>query len=401
MRTGSRRGFWWANERLGGLVGRERRIAVDAQAMAVIISRVAKGGNLSKRNWRRQWLLRRARKYFLRPRVVAGRQRHVAMPRGEIISFPPRGTTTALDKAIEIELPPCLDFEENYETTVNRLRQLRDSSYGLFRVKKLKFDNLLFISPAAALVLASEVDQWKQRLGSGRLRADVDSWDGEVKRRLFEMGYFELLDLDLPPMAGQQNDVTFLKFLRGESGEKVDPGTLAKNLRINIEAIVGQGINKHFLFEGLSEAITNVSQHAYPASMPNIRKKQWWLSASFDRQTRNLQVMFYDQGVGIPKTLHTSHLWEGIKEFFGGWTDARKIKAAMEYGRSSTERPERGKGLKNLVEFAKVHEAGRLSIYSERGLYRILHTRDNELRTIGRNHKESIGGTLIEWSVKL
>ena len=38
-------------------------------------------------------------------------------------------------------------------------------------------------------------------------------------------------------------------------------------------------------------------------------------------------------------------------------------------------RPERGKGLQNLVEFATHYPEGRLSIFSSNGLYRLLSTR--------------------------
>ena len=41
----------------------------------------------------------------------------------------------------------------------------------------------------------------------------------------------------------------------------------------------------------------------------------------------------------------------------------------MEVGRTSTRLQERGKGLQNLVEFAKIYSEGRLSIYSIRGMY--------------------------------
>jgi hypothetical protein len=306
--------------------------------------------------------------------------------------------SSKLDEPVEITLPIRLDFDENFEATVSRLNTLRSASAGLLRVKKLRFDELKFISPAAALVLASEVDKWNQ-LVQGRLRADVDSWDPPIRRLLSQMGYFDLLGLSRPVLSGTESTVSFLKFRRGGSGES-DSGKMAKDLRIDVEKIVGKGISRHHLFEGLSEAITNVIQHAYPPSMSSIGK-QWWLSASFDRNRRNLHVMFYDQGVGIPNTLPTSHLFESMKALFSRWSDSEKIQAAMEYGRSSVGEPQRGKGLQNLLEFARVYDEGRLSIYSRNGLYRVEHTRDNKIETIKRDHKRSIGGTLIEWSVKL
>jgi hypothetical protein len=307
--------------------------------------------------------------------------------------------TSGGGNTVEIWLPERLDFEQNYEATACHFKMVRFASYNRFGIKNLHFDNITSISPSAALVLASEVDRWNQRVG-GKLRAHVETWDDEIKRLLCEMGYFELLGLQKPATEGKGGDVTFLQFLKGESGQS-NIGQLAKQLRVQIENIVGKEIKKHFLFEGLSEAITNVGQHAYPPSILDGRPKQWWLSASFNKRDRQLNVMFYDQGVGIPNTLPTSHLFEHIKGFFHLWDDSQKIEAAMEYGRSATQRPERGKGLKNLLEFAKAHEAGRLSIYSRCGLYRLAHNSDDRIETARRQHETSVGGTLIEWSVRL
>jgi hypothetical protein len=152
-------------------------------------------------------------------------------------------------------LPPKLDFEENYETTASHFRLVRDAARGRYRLKKLGFENITNISPAAALVLASEVDQWKKR--TVRMRAATELWNDDIRRLLIEMGYFELLGLERPETPAPAGNVTFLNFRRGTSGP-VDKGKLAKDLRIDIEGIVGKGIKKHEFFQGLSEAMVTV-----------------------------------------------------------------------------------------------------------------------------------------------
>jgi hypothetical protein len=251
------------------------------------------------------------------------------------------------------------------------------------------------------LVLASEVDLWNQKIGQ-RLKANVDTWDEDIKRLLCQMGYFELLKIRKPETQWPSGSTTFLPF-KGGRVQKRDGGELAKQLRIEIERIVGGPIKKHFLFEGLSEAITNVSQHAYTAAN-KFTLEQWWLSASFNSTDRKLCVMFYDQGEGIPNTLPRSYFFELIKDTFNFWTDSQKIQAAMETGRTSTGRPERGKGLQNFLEFAKSHREGQLSIYSLCGMYRQIFASNAGLQTsesMRRDHETSIGGTLVEWSVRL
>ena len=191
-------------------------------------------------------------------------------------------------------------------------------------LRRLSVNQIEYNSPSAALVLASEVDRWNQRI-KGRIRAELPSWQPEIKQLLCEMGYFELLKIPKPEVDDSTKSTVFLKFTRGDVADP-NAGAIAKQFRIDVEAMVGTSIKKHFLFEGLSEAITNVGQHAYPD--PTLFR-QWWLSASIDRKEKKLSIVFYDQGVGIPTTLPRAKFFEGIKAFFNTWKDSEKIEAAM------------------------------------------------------------------------
>jgi hypothetical protein len=331
---------------------------------------------------------------------------------GKVMCFAPKVVVPSLNKytassvkltascKLCIDLPSRLDFEDNYEKTASHFALLRDSIREDRPIEHLRFDKLNYISPSAALVLASEVDRWNQKV-HGRLKARLRSWNESVKRLLCQMGYFELLNLPRPKTPLADGNTTFLRFKRGCAGE--DGGALARQLRMEIEQIVGAPIQKHFLFEGLSEAITNVGQHAYQ-NVSEMNWKQWWLSASYQREDRKLCVTFYDQGDGIPQTLPHAHFFELFKDLFHSWSDSQKIEAAMEVGRSSTRRIGRGLGLQNLEEFAKAHKNGQLSIYSLCGMYRLNFAVDENAPinlTSRRDFELSIGGTLIEWSVTL
>lgn len=88
--------------------------------------------------------------------------------------------------------------------------------------------------------------------------------------------------------------------------------------------------------------------------------------------------------------------------------DSRKIAAAMKAKRTSTKQPERGHGLQDLVHFAKAFTNGQLRIYSKRGKFQMAWKGGNlngeskeDLTESKEEFKNSIGGTLIEWSVVL
>ena len=307
------------------------------------------------------------------------------------------------DRGVIVTLPEALDFEENYEETCHVFSILRKAVECKWKLRRIEFGALRSLSTSAALVLASAMDQWNKRV-KGSLKADLASWSGNIRKLLCQMGYFELLGLRRPKTSWSSEGMTFLPFLSGRVGE-ADAGAKARLLRINIEQMVGRPIIRTALFDGLSEAITNAGQHAY-REVEDKNRRFWWLSASFDDHSQELRVAFYDKGHGIPKTLKSHELFASIREFFTEWSDAKKIQAAMELGRTSSGKAERGKGLQNLIEFAKAHPKGLLSITSLRGTYSELHRRGpgpvpSKPEISMKSHTNSIGGTLIEWSVSL
>jgi hypothetical protein len=80
--------------------------------------------------------------------------------------------------------------------------------------------------------------------------------------------------LKLPPLENNSptNDTTFLKFISGKNSE----GKKAKQLRENIERVIGKSLEqKLHLFDGLTEAFTNTTQHAYDKDNSKEFDK-WW-----------------------------------------------------------------------------------------------------------------------------
>jgi hypothetical protein len=206
------------------------------------------------------------------------------------------------------------------------------------------------------------------------------------------MGFFELLGMARPVDPGIPINTTFLPFIRRNVIDaKSSAGDMARELRKQIEAAAGVEIVKHLLFEGLSEAITNVSQHAY-FSTDQVR--DWWMSAAIDKGL--VTVSFYDHGRTIPGTLPASKLYEKFKDSFGGWNDGEKIKAAMQVGRSSTGVEGRGKGLQNFLQIIKHYPGSRLRIFSNRGLLTVSNTPDGLTFESGVAESPLLG-TLIEW----
>jgi len=300
-----------------------------------------------------------------------------------------------VNRRVRIDLPERLDLEENYEVTVTHLANVRRAAQRKFRLSYLSFEKIKYISPSAALLLASEIDRWKSAVGE-RVSADHKTWDPSVCRLLCEMGFFELLRLTRPDDVREVENTRFLPFIRGNVEERGDrAGRQAQLLRQRIEEAAGVQIRKHLLFAGVSEAITNVSQHAYSKKKLSRELKPWWMSAALVEGT--VVVSFYDHGRTIPGTLPASKLFEHMREAILAWHDGDRILAAMQMGRTSTGSPRRGKGLQNFLELIHAHANSQLRIISNRGVLVVKNQGTPELSYHPTIVQTCLRGTLIEW----
>lgn len=156
------------------------------------------------------------------------------------------------------------------------------------------------------------------------------------------------------------------------------------------------------LFRGLGEAMTNAKHHAYI----DIRedglnytppRNDWWMFS----QSRQgyLSVVFCDLGIGIPNTLPLKKptLFKRIFALGRAGSDGACIEDAIEDSRTRTLRPERGKGLGNIVDVVSGLKGGVVMVLSNRGFYFSKH--GAAPKTYDLN--DSILGTLIFWRVPL
>jgi len=303
-------------------------------------------------------------------------------------------------KVVQVTLlaPNNFCLRENYHETAKFFQEFREKSAGMLHSPNIEFRSIERISPEAALALASELDSIRITTGS-RLRArHLDKWNPEVRRLLFEMGLFRLLNVANGPEAEQSSGIKFIRF---RSHHQVR-GDHAREVQDEIEAVVGPFLKRKILARGLAEAMTNVHQHAYPDDYDygHPIAKHWWIGGSVDPSERRLTVIVFDQGVGIPYTLPQKGRDGWLKGILGALglkdSDGSRIRAAMELGRSSTNEPNRGKGLSDIKRFALLHDRAELRILSGCGEY--LYSSDREE---SRNHAIPLKGTMIYWSATI
>lgn len=316
-------------------------------------------------------------------------------------------------KRITLYLPEEMNFFEGYESTVLHISAIRKLAIttGLprkaYKLVSVNFDNLKKISTSAALVLTAELSKWDDAVRQ-KLRPSVDNWDQGILKQFTDLGFFDLFhNNSIEQSQGQTSEaskIRLVRYIKGRCGDSAK----TRVLKNEIADIVGDTVSKWtFLHSGLTEAITNVSHHAYPDEYGfSERDRNWYLTGSFNDDSKELKIVFYDQGIGIPKSLPESDVWEKILKYLSGFAVAERkkdevlLRAAVVLDRTSTLETDRGKGLQDLLEFIRQSKGGYLSILSLKGLFKFsMHNGKEKIKS--EHFDNSICGTLIIWSVTL
>lgn len=281
----------------------------------------------------------------------------------------------------------------------------------------IDFTTIKYISAASALILAAEYDRARAvRAQStkeiGRLFVvDPHLWAREVFDKLVSVGFFDILRIANTDVGDSNPDERVLRF---RSGKQSDPVAISEMLDDLGKMFQDVGLNADdacFELNGaLGEAMENAVRCAYPADRP-LRYPhvgRWWMTGALSRSTRRMQVAIFDQGVSIPGSLSDWKFYEGFLARFKRAVglqaalsepkyDGTVIEIAIEESATSTMLEKHGKGLGHIKAFVDSCTSGRLTIISRNGFYMYEKGRKPVVKSLAVN----IGGTLVEWDVRI
>ena len=296
---------------------------------------------------------------------------------------------------------------ENFEGVTKVLDEIRQQSNRQRNEKVyIDFREIEEISAGAALVLAAELDRWNHvpHHRGRKLRAvDVDEWDEHVRQRLEDMGFFDLLQVQVSER--DQQDGSSTKYIRFRSGTQVE-GKAIEDLRtLDLVPFFGDSVPKRRrLYAAVAEAMTNVVHHAYQDRTGTTRPN-WWLSASHNVQAGEIRILLYDQGAGIPATL-PKKFGDRVRQILPKGllsTDAEMIRAAHDLTKTASGQKHRGHGLqrdvRRYVEAIECTSAYRVT--SSHGQYSWKRGPDGRPEESTYNFRRPLFGTLIEWRLTL
>lgn len=338
-----------------------------------------------------------------------------------------------------IPMPENFCLIENYDTVAECLGELRHRfttsakaitkarTEGGRRKTKLRryqrfdsytdFASIKRITPAAALVLASEYDRILSlyNIPEWLTAINIEKWNEDVLTTLRDVGFLSLLNVEDPRELAVRGGKYIVPFL---SGAKVYGAQIDKLIRTMAELAGARGIEDSErllqmtrVYDGLGEAIQNVEDHAYPAGAFKDDRvlKKWWITGSVEPSKKRFTVVIYDHGVSIPVSLP---LWRRFGEFRTAFAktfgidydskspdhDGETISQAVQLGWTSTGKAWHGKGLPMIRDIVDNCASGTLRIFSRCGQYSY---ESASSKASYSSRKLPISGTLVEWDLFL
>jgi hypothetical protein len=300
-------------------------------------------------------------------------------------------------------VPERLCLRSNRDEVIQLISQIRDVVLKEKRRIYLYFDRLQYLEPAATIMLVAEIDRCRSVFPKNKFGTTIMGnypEDNKVYAQLCEMGFYRLIsvvaDDRIPHGILPDNRPIFLSV---KSMSRVEPHLAAHFVRLVMQGAFEMADSaQRKMVAALKEAMQNSNEHAYmhETEYPVV-KRRWWIAGHLDPETREMMVLLFDQGIGIPRHLPVT-TFDRIKGALAmSWTptDGHMIAAATELFRSSTGSAGRGRGFRDMKRFVDACDDGELRVLSNRGAF--TYTRDD---TRIDDYGDSIGGTLIEWRVR-
>lgn len=318
---------------------------------------------------------------------------------------------------LEIKLPENIDFEENIENMVLITSDIEKNSKTWSPRFSLNHKNIKSISIAGLLYLVGQISKvakaknlklkYNEELG---LRKN----DERIRYLFSKIGYWESFGITKPYTITQEmKDNYFLSIQTDTKSDILLLNKIKQFIKINIDFMNEYAIEYKF-DDAVKEAMANSIEHAYPDDFKEFGKEKgkWWICGHFDKINNSLELVFYDYGMGIRKSI-TRNLGEEANRVLIDRlkdnilrSDADLIEIAINGNLTkynNYKEHDRGKGFQRFQEFAKVsgHNC-EMTIVSGKGKYKFIYDGKNQKEEIKKSTITSnIEGMLIKWKIQL
>lgn len=286
------------------------------------------------------------------------------------------------------------------------LRMVEGVVLGSSRPVRIDFRKTKRLYVPGALLLYAGLDSVLRRcINVERPIRIIPPTSSRAQQVMKQIGIFDLCGLS-SPVQPTRNDVIYWRLATGstQSGDELQ---ILDVIADRVNRGDAENVQKSGLWRGVSEAVNNAHEHGYKRPRADgsgdIGPPRWWLLTQIRDQTFTAAVC--DLGCGYAATLDSE-----IMEWFKGIIprlravengDTQAIQAAMEYGRSSTRKSERGRGSRDALALLERHGDGDLYVLSNSGYVRYSCKQNNVVVRSVSPLDFSVRGTIIWWNLRL
>jgi hypothetical protein len=345
--------------------------------------------NRIRRHLRRQWLLLNTKRVHRRrvKRCRASGKPRKAGPNPFIPIVKPA------KRRFRIQFPRALDVLNQPEEMIAFLDQIRHCALNR-RAESIHVDHssLTEITPEAVTVLMAEFHRITHLSPMLKLQTNPGSIRDEVREVLWQTGYLKHFNISWQSTTPQDKIIlqheTAARAIPERAGKLVEH--FARDPSFPKDATKSIGV-------ALNECMENSVLHAYPLGLEGaFLKRQWWLLGMRCPKSHEFFFVFYDQGIGIPKTIRT-RLRDRSRIPFLSRSNQELVRLAIEDGAfSSTKDPHRGKGLRTLKSIVEKAQSGELVVIT--GSVRLCYQHGGGFESM--RLRRNLGGTLIFWRIQ-
>ena len=249
----------------------------------------------------------------------------------------------------------------------------------------LDFKDVEILYPDGAIYLVHKLDKLCNKANVKGRSSSLTT----VRAMLSKLGMHKLMRIaeyrptKLVPIVERWH---IIEGVNAELGEKYD------EIEDQINKIVKDKKSKMILHNAISEAITNVINHAYDSE--DIYKK-WLLFFAIDPDSDSCYIVLSDLGKTIPATVPVT--WKeklmNLNDLYLSKKDSQLIELATKLHKSATGLDYRGKGFTDIMQVERDMDGSKVMVVSRNGAW--------SSESCPKDYPEAVQGTTVNWCLPL
>lgn len=295
-------------------------------------------------------------------------------------------TSSNRTKQVIIQFPECISIvnKKFRSQLLDALKSIHSRDVHKESII-LDFRNVKILYPDGAIYLIHRLDKiYNKELVRGR-----SSYTPTVRAMLSKLGIHKLMKIKEYKTVNSKPMVERWHFIEGINAEL---GVKYDEIEQQINKIVKDKKSKMILHNAISEAITNVINHAYDA---NDVYKKWLLFFALAPEDNCCFIVLSDLGKTIPATIPVT--WKekvmNLNDLVLSKNDSQLIELATKLHKSSTGLNYRGKGFTDIMQVEEKLDGSKVMVVSRKGAWSSV---DGH-----KDFPEAITGTTVSWSLPL